>query len=218
MLSKVMSTAALAVALIAVPLSAQAAGSDLYTPTPTDGASLTGSFAVVECAADVPVIRYSVDLTDPNNTVTTDEATLILTSGANTTTVALGTLVNNHLEGTVLWPGATAENGVATGWPGWQKTNGDWVETTGNFAWTRGDIQAVLHVNPSLSVPVSYPEASSACAAPAGKVASVSSSSSQPLAVTGLDSWVIPTGLGALAVALLGSVLVFARRTRSVQS
>lgn len=216
MLSKVLSTAALAVALIAVPLSAQAVGSDQYTPTPTDGASLTGSFAVVECAADVPVIRYSVDLIDPNGTVTEDDATLILTSGSNTTTIALGTLVDNHLEGTVLWPGATAENGVATGWPGWEKTNGEWVETSGNFAWTRDDIEAVLHVNPSISVPVSYPEASAACAAPAGKVASVTSS--QPLAVTGLDSWVIPTGLGALAVALLGSALVFGRRTHRVQS
>lgn len=217
MLSKILSTAALAVALVAVPMTAQAAGSDLYTPTPTDGASLAGSVAVVECAADVPVIRYSVNLTDPNNTVTTDEATLILTSGSNTTTVALGSLVNNRLEGTVLWPGATAENGVATGWPGWQKTNGEWVETSGNFAWTRGSIEAVLYVNSSISVPVSYPEASSTCAAPAGEVATASSSS-QPLAATGLDSWVIPTGLGALAVALLGSVVVFSRRTRRVQS
>uniref|UniRef100_UPI00138E2CDF hypothetical protein n=1 Tax=Paraoerskovia marina TaxID=545619 RepID=UPI00138E2CDF len=137
-------------------------------PAPQEPA-LTGSVATGECLKDAPWIFYDVTLTDPDGQSTGTAARIVLTDGTETSTVELGELgADGTLSGKVLWPGASvAEDGeTPTGWPGWAQTeDGSWVETDGNFAWTRGDITATLEVNPEISVDLSYPPATPDCAA-----------------------------------------------------
>ena len=200
------------VALVAMGPPAAAQGeSDDYTPTDPATPTLAGSTAVGVCEKDAPWILYDVTLIDPDAQATSDEATLVLTDGTNTATIALGTLVNGNVSGRVLWPGASVDStGAATGWPGWAYENGQWVEVPGNFAWTRGDITATIEVNPSLVVPLSYPPATPQCAA------APTNPSTASLPATGMNAVVGPiavVGVTALAVGLVFLVL----RRRSVR-
>ncbi|GAA4717483.1 hypothetical protein GCM10023216_01870 [Isoptericola chiayiensis] len=150
------------------------------TPTPTETpeptkASLDGSVAVGECVADAPWIAYEIELEDPDGQAVPDEngqypAYLVLTDGTNEATISLGVLgEDGTLSGRALWPGASvADDGVtATGWPGWtQDAEGRWVETDENYAWTRGDVDATLVVNPDIAVALDYPDATPECANP----------------------------------------------------
>ena len=147
---------------------------DCVTPT----LDIEGSFATGVCLADSPWIFYDVTMIDPDNQATGHTARLILTDPNDpsiTETIELGDLVETSpgvwsLGGTaddkVLWPGASVDpiTGEANGWPGWEQTpEGVWVETTGNFAWTRDITSAVLSVNPELAVALQYPEATPDC-------------------------------------------------------
>lgn len=139
---------------------------------------LEGSFATGVCLSDSPWIFYEVTMIDPANLATSHSAKLILTDDTDptkTATIPLGDLVETSpgvwtLGGTpddkVLWPGASVDpvTGVATGWPGWeQQTDGTWVTTDGNFAWSRDITTATLSVNPQLEVHLEYPEATPNC-------------------------------------------------------
>jgi len=67
------------------------------------------------------------------------------------------------LNGTMLWPGASAT--APKQWPGWkQLADGTYVETTGNYAWTRNGVEVKFSVNPEYTTTVAYPPATSACA------------------------------------------------------
>lgn len=222
---KIIFAAAVSAALlVAGPISAASAvevdepspsPSNGYTPDDPTAPSLSGTTAIGECMADVPWISYSVQLTDPDAQVTTDDATLVITSGANTVSVPLGTLVDGQLSGTVLWPGASVDaNGVATGWPGWEKVGNDWVQTNSNFGWTRGDISAYIEVNPQLSVPLSYPATTPTCVA--GPRGANSLPASLPL--TGMNAAVLPLSIAGGAVALVGVGLLVAQRRRRSQA
>ncbi|MBF4560857.1 LPXTG cell wall anchor domain-containing protein [Microbacterium sp. VKM Ac-2870] len=183
--------------------------------------SLSGSMVAPECDANVPWIDYSVVLTDPDNTTTSHEAKLILSDGAQSTTIPLGEIVNGTLSGRVLWPGASVDaNGVGNGWPGWAFENGQWVASSGNFAWTRGDISAVVEVNPSLRVALSYPPSTAACLTdPAGVATSAAiAAAGMSLPATGGNlAAVLP--LAGLAATLLvaGGALLYVRRVRRVR-
>lgn len=228
MLRKTLSVLAVA-AIIAVsgPTAALAVEEDPYTPIDPTAPTLAGSVAVGECINDAPYISYTVTLTDPDGQVAGGgSASLLLSSGANSVTIPLGTLVDGELSGKVLWPGASVDGaGNPTGWPGWAFVDGEWVETTGNFAWTRGSISAVLQVNPDLAVPLSYPPATPNCAAQpptalspdSPETASVDSpDSAAALAATGgsLPYAVAGTGIGLVG---LGVAAVLLRR-RSARS
>ncbi|WP_344304840.1 hypothetical protein, partial [Agromyces salentinus] len=129
--------------------------------------TLTGSVATGECVADAPWIFYDIQLTDPDQQSTSTTASIVLTDGVNSETIELGELVDGALSGKLLWPGASvAADGVTpTGWPGWEQlADGTWYESDGNFAWTRGDIDATIEVNPDLAVELSYPPATPDCA------------------------------------------------------
>ena len=163
------------------------------------------------CFADVPWIDYSIELIDPDNQASNRDAELILTNGTETETIALGTIgESNVIEGRILWPGAAVDaNGKAAGWPGWQKTAaGEWVQTTGNFAWTRALTSMTASVNPVAETAISYPPATAACANP-------------PVPPTVLKA-LVNTGVGvvgtlwfAAALAALGVLgLLAARRSR----
>jgi LPXTG-motif cell wall-anchored protein len=181
-----------------------------YPPDNPTQPSLSGSSAVPTCAQDVPWISYEVLLTDPNNLSTSNVATLVLSNGSKSTTIPLGTLVNNRLTGTVLWPGAAVgTDGKGSDWPGWElNAAGEWVEAEDEFAWTRGNISASIVVNPSLSVALEYPPTSVVCANPPGEQGSGLSG----LPATGMEAYVVPLGVAGGLAALAGVGLLIARR------
>ncbi|WP_375384279.1 LPXTG cell wall anchor domain-containing protein [uncultured Microbacterium sp.] len=194
---------------MAVPSVAHAAD-DGYPPQPPTTPTLAGSTAMAACEADTPWIEYSVTLTDPANVTTGDTAVLFMTDGANSTQIPLGELQADHLEGRVLWPGATVgADGRGNGWPGWSFENGQWVQTSGNFAWTRGAITAEIRVNPQLTVPLAYPPSTAACLTdPAGAIPATTGS----LPATGMSAMVLPLGIAGGGIVLAGIVLLLARR------
>ena len=136
------------------------------TETEPEEPTLAGSFATGTCVADSPWITFDVKLDDPDQQSTGNTTSLVMTDGTNTHTVELGELkADGTLTGKKLWPGASVDaDGNANGWPGWALVDGKWVETDGNFAWTRGAITAKLVVNPEVPVTISYPEATPSCA------------------------------------------------------
>ncbi len=184
-----------------------------YTPDKPDEPSLAGSSVAAYCLDNAPWIDFSVELTDPDDIATSHVARLVFSNGTNTTTVTLGTLVDGALSGSVLWPGAAVDGSTATAWPGWEYFGGAWHETGGNFGWTKGDdVTATIEVNPVLVLPVSYPNATSACEPVVGEVAG-GSVQSAGLAATGGDI-VTAAGVGIAAIALVGTgaALVVRRR------
>jgi LPXTG-motif cell wall-anchored protein len=238
MLRKTLSVIAVA-AIIAVsaPVAASALEDDPYTPEEPTAPTLAGSVAVGECVADAPYISYDITLTDPDDQTSGNAASLVLSSGANQVTIPLGTLVDDHLSGRVLWPGASVDGaGNPTGWPGWAYVNAEWVTTSGNFAWTRGSISAVIKVNPDLAVPLSYPAATPNCTAQPPTAlspetpespetpgtaespespASVDDSGAEgaALAATGGSLPYIAAGVGVALVGLGAAVVLFRRRS-----
>lgn len=210
MLRKILSVIAVGAAL-ALGAPAAHAGND-YPPPPPSSETLAGSVVAAECVGDVPWIRYDVIRTDPSGTATTDAATLVLSRGANTVEIPLGTLVDDRLSGRVLWPGAAVDAaGAATGWPGYAGQDGQWLPTDGNFAWTRGAITATVKAGSELSVPLSYPPASAACAGP--KVPGAAAGIGSGLAVTGGALPLAAAGAG-LALIAVGGIVVLVRRRR----
>lgn len=181
-----------------------------YAPGVSVEPTLGGSTAVGVCDDDVPYIFYSVTLTDPDGVATSDFAKLIL-QGADgqSLEIPLGELVDGSLSGSVLWPGASVDaSGAATGWPGWAFVDGEWVETTGNFAWTRTVTSATLVVNPELEVALSYPPATPGCTDPAGSTPAGVASTGEALPDTGVASWTAPLGIAAAGAVLLGLMLI----------
>jgi LPXTG-motif cell wall-anchored protein len=202
----------------AVPSAALAADDTNYTPTTTTTATLAGSTAIAACEADAAYIDYSVTLTDPDSQSTSHAAVLYMTDGVNSTSVPLGQLQNNQLSGRVLWPGASVgSDGRGNGWPGWAFENGQWVETSGNFAWTRGAITAEIRVNPELAVPLSYPQATPQCLTdPAGRTAVAAATGSATtltaLPATGASALIMPISIAGIVVVLVGLVMLIVRR------
>ncbi|QEO09091.1 hypothetical protein [Protaetiibacter larvae] len=134
---------------------------------PSSCLTLDGSTATGVCDADSPWILYTITLNDPYGQASDRTAELIMSDGVdNVERIALGTLgPSGVLSGKVLWPGAHVDpvTGAADGWPGWEQVDGEWVTTPGNFAWTRGITEATLSVNPSMTVALSYPDATPSC-------------------------------------------------------
>lgn len=219
---KLLTSAAIVAALfIALPTAAQAvetsaspsATTDPYPVDESTEPSLAGSTAVGECDGDVPWISYSVELFDPDNLSTAHTATLVLSGSGQTKEIPLGALVDNKLQGRVIWPGASVDDaGNPTGWPGWEFTNGQWVETNGNFAWTRGAITATLKVNPETTVALSYPPATPVCAVSPSSAAAGAAGAVGSLPATGLDTPVLALSVGGGLVVLMGAVLLIVRR------
>lgn len=194
---------------------AAAADTDGYGPDTPPSPSLSGTMVAPSCEANVPWIDYSVVL---DGIATSHTARLVLSDGSQTTTIPLGELVNGRLSGRVLWPGASVDaNGVGNGWPGWAFENGQWVASPGNFAWTRGDISAVVEVNPTLRVALSYPPSTAACLTdPAGVASSGAiAAAGMSLPATGGNVTAVLPIVGAAVVLMIGGgVLLYVRRTR----
>lgn len=185
-----------------------------YTPDEPVEPTLSGSTVVPACAQDVPWLTYRVQMLDPQARSTGNTARLILTDGTNSVTLALGTLrADGTLSGRILWPGATiGADGRGTGWPGWETRGGQLVETTGNYAWTRGNITATIEVNPTLAVAVSYPPSTPQCAtAPRAQL----SAAGLP-ATGGAPQTLLVAGAIGIAGLGLGITAVVLRRRRRV--
>ncbi|MGI9823307.1 LPXTG cell wall anchor domain-containing protein [Agromyces sp. Marseille-Q5079] len=181
-------------------------------PVDPEGPTLDGSVAVGECQADVPWILYTVQLNDTDDSVPANaEVFLVITDGTNTETRSLGTLDDaDHLSDKVLWPGASVDaDGNPTGWPGWeQEADGTWVETTGNFAWTRGDIDAKIEVNPELAVDLSYPPATPDCAN--GPTVVTDGGGDGETTTTAGGSGLASTGFAGTSIAIVAGLIVLA--------
>lgn len=220
-LRKIASITLIAAAMIVTPMAANA---EVYTPpTPRAGPTLAGSVAEGICDGDVPWISYSLSLTDPAQQSTSHTAYLTMSDGTNSTQLLLGEIVDGKLSGRILWPGASVDSaGKPAGWPGWAQVNGMWVQTTGNFGWTRNLSSVQITVNPEITVPLSYPPASPNCtsAPPKASVAAVNVTpvSDGALASTGVNAMLLPIGFGALGVLALGVGIVVVRRRASVRS
>lgn len=177
-----------------------------YVPDEPDEPSLAGSWAEAVCLRAAPWINFDVTLTDPDAQTTSTSVALVISDGTHRVSLQLGSLTSGHLSGSALWPGASVDGqGVGDGWPGWVYEQGEWLETAGNFAWTRGDIRAWLRVNPELEVPLSYPDESAECAGPAGEVS---------LAATGGTTAFIAPVAGIAAAAVVAGTVVLAVRRR----
>ncbi|WP_240658566.1 cell wall protein [Microbacterium sp. CPCC 204701] len=182
---------------------------DGYTPPPPSSATLAGTSVISDCERDAPWINYHIVLTDPDGQVTNHEAVLVLSAEGQSVEVPLGTIVGGELSGRVLWPGASVDgSGNPTGWPGWAFENGRWVETSGNYAWTRGEISALIRVNPDLEVPLAYPPATAPCADPT----SVSVGTAAILPTTGSALPVVALCAGVLLVGVGGAAIAHRRR------
>ncbi|MCR2814573.1 cell wall protein [Microbacterium jiangjiandongii] len=220
--STVSAIALAALVIIGAPAAASAATPppDPYTPDLVVEPSLTGSSAVGECLRDAPYIDYSVVLADPDSQVSETAVTMTLTNGVQSTDpIPLGDLVDGRLSGRVLWPGAVVgPDGAGVGWPGYELVDGDWVRTDANFAWTRGNVTAVLHVNPSISVPISYPQATPECLTATTASTGASGGSAGLAATGGTTAALLPLGLGAGALVAGGAGLLLLRRHRSARS
>lgn len=225
-MKKTIAVLALTAALtFAAPLAALAEESDGYPPPPPISPSLAGSTATGECDGDVPWISYNVVLVDPDGSVGANPAAdLVLSNGSQSVTLPLGPLVGNELSGRVLWPGASVDGqGNPTGWPGWAFENGQWVETDGNYAWTRGPITATIVVNPELPVALSYPAATPECAngpllsgdSPTSSGGTAANSGLLP--ATGLGASLAPYALVGTALAAIGGAVFLIARRRAAR-
>ncbi|MBT8797166.1 LPXTG cell wall anchor domain-containing protein [Microbacterium flavum] len=189
---------------------------DGYGPVTPTGPTLAGSTASPSCSADAPWIDYSVTLTDPDGQATGHTARLVLSDGSSSWTTDLGTVTAGvPLTGSVLWPGASiGADGRGNGWPGWEMSGGQWVQTDGNYGWTRGDITATIEVNPTYAVALSYPPSTPEClTAPEGFAAVAALSDTSALPETGGSTQaVLPLAAGGALVVAIGSVLLLRRR------
>jgi hypothetical protein len=118
------------------------------------------------CQGDVPYLGYAVTL--PEGFVTEDPTPVTITfvnpDGEDYV------VTDQALAGSLLWPGAKETEPKM--WPGWQLVDGTYVQTDGNFAWTREGVTVRFDVNPTYSTVVEYPAASALCANPPKQVVS----------------------------------------------
>lgn len=171
------------------------------------------------CVGDVPYLGYEVTLPEGFTPEGENPVTITFVNPEGEDYV----VTDQPLAGSMLWPGASATEPKM--WPGWDLVDGEYVETDGNFAWTREGVTVRFDVNPSYETVVEYPEATDACANPpappaAGETPSATATpAAAALPATGgtVPLPFLITG-GALLVAGLGLVamqMVRARRARS---
>ncbi|GAA1723038.1 hypothetical protein GCM10009809_18590 [Isoptericola hypogeus] len=166
--------------------------------TDVDCALVPGDIAAV-CESEVPYLGYEVGL--PEGLVVDDETPLTVTfvnpDGEDYV------VTDQPLAGSLLWPGASDTEPLQ--WPGWeQQADGSYVETDGNYAWTRDGVQVRFEVNPDYVTVVDYPAASTQCANPpgmgGGDVVAGATPEGPQLAATGATV----AGVAGIAVLLVG--------------
>ncbi|WP_425955950.1 LPXTG cell wall anchor domain-containing protein [Xylanimonas sp. McL0601] len=153
-----------------------------------------------------PVCEQGVTYLDYGLTVTGTPNTTATLTWHNPTGGADFVQSGQPLRGRVLWPGAYPKRYVdLPASEGWELVNNMW-QNTRDYGWAVGTVQLTFKVNPEVTVPVTFPEASSAC----GSASTVT----HLLPRTGADA----ARLAAIAAGLiaLGTTgVVLARRRRA---
>ncbi len=188
---------------------------------------------VATCLGDVPYLGYAVTL--PAG-YTTDDPTPLTVTFVNPEGEDV-VIANQPLAGSLLWPGAQATEPKM--WPGWELVAGTYVQTGGNFGWSREGITVHFEVNPAFETVVEYPAATALCANPPKQAISpegpsdeepgeepaeepAGSESSDPegaLAATGGGvSPIVPIAGGAALLLGLGALLTVAYQRRRATS
>ncbi|KAF2517139.1 Ig-like domain-containing protein [Flavobacterium foetidum] len=110
------------------------------------------------CSNNAAFVRYAVTA---DNFTPKDLVTINWIDSANH---IVATQTNMPLAGNVLWPGTVLNaNNIPTDWPGWVLVNGQWLEGNDGFELTRPAVTMQFVLNPTQSVTVNYPAASSGC-------------------------------------------------------
>ncbi|PZU48439.1 MAG: hypothetical protein DI566_04180 [Microbacterium sp.] len=180
--------------------------SDTYGPTdPGTDPTLAGSSVVGSCSSERPVINYTVVLTDPAGGEHSEDVRLVLSNGSQSLVYNVGALEDGRLSGSVAWP---------------------------DVSWTRGDLTATIEANPSIQLPLRFPNCAAegsvggenvvdpqggAGATVAGVTATAAATAvaAPALAITGGDSAaVVPLLWAAGALVTGGSALLLVRRAR----
>ncbi|WP_370618169.1 hypothetical protein [Mumia sp. Pv 4-285] len=118
-----------------------------------------------QCVSAVPYLSYGVTLPPGFQDPGANPVTITFVNPDGEDYVVSGL----PLSGQLLWPGASATEPLM--WPGWELLpDGTYVETDGNFAWTRQGITVRFDVNPTYSTTVAYPSETSSCANPPKRV------------------------------------------------
>jgi LPXTG-motif cell wall-anchored protein len=159
-----------------------------------------------KCLSDVPYLEWDLSLPAgfPDQGTSPLSITFINPNGDDYTISGL------PLKGSMLWPGAS--DGNPKQWPGWKLlADGTYVETDGNFAWTRDGVEVLFKVNPETTITVNYPKATAACANPPAEPAD-NEDPTGSLSFTGSDAIGFVPIAGAFI--LLGFFLVFLARRR----
>ena len=184
---------------------------------PFDLAQLTGdacqepridvaAFAPV-CQADVPYISYHIAVTGTPST--TADLTFIDIDGD-----VVATHNDVPFDGTVIYPGATAN---PQDWPGWKFQNNQWVPDPTDDEWRQG-LTVRVEVNPTAIGQVSYPPATAACNGPGETESQAPTTTTGPttqLPATGSSSTTTATTWALLLLAGGGALTLFGRRSRS---
>lgn len=110
------------------------------------------------CADNTPYVSYNV---------TADNFTpkgLLTINWIDSANNIVATQTNLPLSGNLLWPGAVVDSSnKPIDWPGWILVNGQWIEGNDGFELTRPAVTIQFTLNPTESVTVNYPAASSGC-------------------------------------------------------
>ncbi|WP_061963885.1 SdrD B-like domain-containing protein [Demequina aurantiaca] len=131
-----------------------------YSIPPGERELLPGDI-VAQCVGDIPWLNYSLQL--PEGFTTQDATPLTITFKHPTDPSQDYVIQNQPLAGEILWPGASATAPLQ--WPGWEQlADGSYVETDGNYAWTRDGVEVLFQVNPEYTVTLQYPPATPECA------------------------------------------------------
>ncbi|MFK4834627.1 hypothetical protein ACI3KY_02740 [Microbacterium sp. ZW T2_14] len=171
------------------------------------------------CVGDVPYLGYAVSLPEGFVADSANPVTITFVNPDGEDYV----VEDQPLSGKLLWPGAS--DGNPKMWPGWDLVDGEYVQTDGNFAWTRAGVTVEFEVNPTYTTEVEYPQATALCAnPPVGSgdepAGTPTSTDAEALAVTG--GGVSPIIVAAGGTALLAGIAVVAivayrRRHASMQ-
>lgn len=191
-------------------------GYDCAAAGPPEGGSIDGSVATVDCTADVPYIRYTIDL---DGIEWPGEAEITLFGTRNGQRVQVGQFDVTSQTGRFLYPGAS-ENPLD--WPGWSFVNGEWVEEDpndpGSDAFLRDGVIVSIEVNPTVERTVPYPLGTPDCADPPTSESQSPPGTPQrptarPLPSTGLSGLEIFVRTASV-VSLAGIGLLIAARRR----
>ena len=110
------------------------------------------------CADNTPYVSYNV--TADNFT----PKSLLTINWIDSANNIVATQTNLPLSGNLLWPGAVVDSSnKPIDWPGWVLVNGQWIEGNDGFELTRPAVTIQFSLNPTESVTINYPAASSGC-------------------------------------------------------